>query len=70
MIHYNFRYRGPFEYDKFVLNALQLQNKLNYVISKQNNNGLNAYIDQVNAQYDNAKKQCDNIYNLLVNYRR
>ena len=27
MILYNIRYRGPFEYDKFILNTLQLCNE-------------------------------------------
>ena len=27
MIHYNMRYRGPYEYDKFVLNILQYANE-------------------------------------------
>lgn len=29
MIHYNMRYRGPYEYDKFVLNILQYSNDAN-----------------------------------------
>lgn len=28
MILYNMRYRGPYEYDKFVLNVLQISNAL------------------------------------------
>lgn len=28
MILYNFRHRGPYEYDKFVLNILQLHNEI------------------------------------------
>jgi hypothetical protein len=28
MIVYNFNHRGPFEYDKFVLNALQFHNEV------------------------------------------
>lgn len=27
MILYNLRYRGPYEYDKFILNTLQLSNE-------------------------------------------
>ena len=26
MIHYNMRYRGPYEYEKFILNVLQYSN--------------------------------------------
>lgn len=29
MIHYNMRYRGPYEYEKFVLNTLQYSNLMN-----------------------------------------
>lgn len=29
MIHYNMRYRGPYEHDKFVLNILQYSNDAN-----------------------------------------
>ena len=28
MIHYNMRYRGPYEYEKFVLNILQFTNEV------------------------------------------
>lgn len=28
MIHYNMRYRGPYEYEKFVLNILQFTNEI------------------------------------------
>ena len=33
MIHYNMRYRGPYEYDKFVLNILQYSNEANDFIN-------------------------------------
>lgn len=32
MILYNLRYRGPFEYDKLVLNAFQLSNEADRLI--------------------------------------
>lgn len=28
MIHYNMRYRGPYEYEKFLLNILQFSNEV------------------------------------------
>lgn len=34
MILYNYRYRGPYEYDKFVINTLQLSNTA-YYLEKQ-----------------------------------
>lgn len=35
MIVYNMRYRGPLEYDKFVLNTLQFHNEVNGVLIKE-----------------------------------
>lgn len=35
MIVYNMRYRGPLEYDKFVLNTLQFHNEINGIILKE-----------------------------------
>jgi hypothetical protein len=35
MIKYNFNYRGPFEYDKFILNALQLHNVITMFSEKK-----------------------------------
>ena len=37
MIFYNFRYRGPYEYDKYVLNVFQYSNMVNDFINDINN---------------------------------
>ena len=37
MIFYNCRYRGPYEYDKYVLNVLQYSNMVNDFIHDINN---------------------------------
>ena len=34
MIKYNLRYRGPFEYDKMVLNTLQYDNEVKSMLRK------------------------------------
>ena len=34
MIRYNYRYRGPYEYDKFILNTLQLYNEVDRLEDK------------------------------------
>lgn len=34
MILYNYRYRGPYEYDKFVNNVLQFYNETRYLENK------------------------------------
>lgn len=31
MIYYNFCYRGPYEYDKFILNYLQFSNEVKFL---------------------------------------
>lgn len=34
MILYNFRYRGPYEYDKFILNYMQIHNEVHRIKRK------------------------------------
>lgn len=34
MVKYNLRYRGPFEYDKMVLNTLQYDNEVKSMLRK------------------------------------
>lgn len=41
MIHYNMRYRGPYEYEKFILNVLQYSNNAHDFSSELN--GLQEY---------------------------
>lgn len=58
MILYNMRYRGPFEYDKFVLNTFQIANEAKSLLKKINKNDLNSL--------NNISKQLDNIYQKLT----
>lgn len=37
MILYNMRFRGPLEYDKFVLNVMQYSNEVNMIIRDEFN---------------------------------
>lgn len=59
MILYNMRYRGPYEYDKFVLNVLQIANAINLTEInelKDNNEKLDALIaieKSINSIYNN-----------------
>ena len=42
MIFYNMRYRGPYEYDKFTLNVLQIYNAVTLSeMHELNDNGVN-----------------------------
>lgn len=57
MILYNYRYRGPYEYDKFVINTLQLSNVVYYLDKKfreyqykdikEFNEKIDIYLDQL-----------------------
>lgn len=54
MIHYNMRYRGPYEYEKFILNVLQYSNNVHDFSSEVN--GL--------EEYETLKEIQDNVTDL------
>ena len=58
MIKYNLRYRGPFEYDKLILNILQFSNEVKLLKNNLNATGKDS-LDEYYAAVDN-------IYNALV----
>lgn len=61
MIFYNMRYRGPYEYDKFVLNILQYCNLVNdFKNDISNTNTWKSLYDlqnEVNIIFDNIIKE-------------
>lgn len=59
MILYNIRYRGPFEYDKFVLNILQFMNEVKRIDKKINKDTVSNLLKK--------KNELDNIFNELTN---
>lgn len=58
MIHYNMRYRGAYEYDKFVLNILQYANEANDFIGDitkiQDYETLKVIYDEINDLYNKS----------------
>lgn len=74
MILYNMRYRGPYEYDKFVLNTLQISNAISLSETHElksnelNKESLLTIESNINNIYkdfigtDNKKGICDIIY--------
>ena len=42
MIKYNLRYRGPFEYDKMILNIFQFSNEVKYLEASINHGEIDA----------------------------
>ncbi len=59
MIFYNFRYRGPYEYDKYVLNVFQYSNMVNDFVNDINNTAT------WKTLYD-LSNEVDNIYNKTI----
>lgn len=73
MINYNMRYRGPYEYDKFVLNILQYSNAIHdfendlsdkgaYTTIKEYDKKIDDLFDQITKEYGFA----DRIYKNLI----
>ena len=52
MIKYNLRYRGPFEYDKMVLNTLQYDNEVKLMLRKIKT-GDYALLNKENNDFEN-----------------
>ena len=52
MIKYNLRYRGPFEYDKMVLNTMQYDNEVKSMLRKIKT-GDYALLNKENNDFEN-----------------
>lgn len=74
MIIYNNRYRGPFEYDKFILNVFGFSNEINETLihefKNKNSKSFNEYTELVNNAYDNTLKLSNDIHSFLLNYKK
>ena len=77
MIHYNMRYRGAYEYDKFVLNILQLHNEcvdfINDLDSNEDIDSFKELYDQVQLLFNNYNSEnglCENIYDTLILFNK
>lgn len=73
MIFYNMRYRGPFEYDKFILNIFQHSNMVNDFIYDTNNSAtwktlfdIKNQVDNLFAQSTEINGKSDKVYKLLI----
>lgn len=79
MILYNMRNRGPYEYDKFVLNVLQIHNALTLnelnelKINNEKKDSLFTIQNNINSLYDsligdgNTKGICEKVYEASYN---
>ena len=73
MINYNIRYRGPYEYDKFILNIFQYSNAIydfEYDLSnKRAYTTINELKDTVDALFDQITQEkgfSDQVYRTLI----
>ena len=73
MIFYNFRYRGPYEYDKYVLNVFQYSTMVNDFINDINNTAtwktlydLNNEVDSIYNKTIGDGGRSDVIYETLI----
>lgn len=62
MIQYNFPYRGSFEYDKFVLNILQLHNEI-VMLQGEAFRSTDVDIKKFNELADNYQKLVNDLIN-------
>lgn len=74
MILYNMRYRGPYEYDKFALNVLQIHNALTLneihelKVNSEKKDSLEGIQKSINDLYDvligndKSKGLCEKVY--------
>ena len=77
MIFYNMRYRGPYEYDKFILNILQYSNVSNDFINDTTNPNTWSTLYAISNEVENLFQQStgiygksDKIYKTLIMNRR
>ena len=67
MIVYNMRYRGPYEYDKFILNVFQLHNEM--IDLEKAVNSDNASLASNEKLLDKLEKSAEDICDQLVMIR-
>ena len=67
------RYRGPFEYDKFVLNIFQIHNEVKMLVRKFNENEEGNLLDiykDINQVYESlTDKDSDGMKILLMEHK-
>ena len=67
MIVYNMRYRGPYEYDKFILNVFQFHNEM--IDLEKAINSDNASLASNEKLLDKLEKSAEDICDQLVMIR-
>ena len=66
MILYNFRYRGPYEYDKYVNNILQFWNEVRFVEKSIAADTVNNQLEDLNDIINNLTGEKCNLQQLFL----
>lgn len=67
MIVYNMRYRGPYEYDKLVLNVFQYHNEVADLVTAMNEN--DSKLQELGDQIKTMNKQIESINNQMLVFK-
>ena len=73
MILYNIRYRGPYEYDKFILNIFQLNNEIKRLQKEFNDTSLSQLLlkqKELNDIFNELTKEDNELDRLLSTKER
>ncbi len=65
MILYNMRYRGPYEYEKFILNVFQYHNEI-LRMKKELNEKNEQNITELTAKLDKLREKVDELSNQIL----
>lgn len=73
MIVYNNRYRGPIEYDKFILNILQFSNETNLILvnefyESKSQSTLKAFKENIDDLFQKQLNQSEQLFLKLTNF--
>ena len=67
MIIYNMRYRGPYEYDKLILNVLQYHNEV--LGMKKKLESEDSRLENISEQIDLMRAQMESISNQILDFK-
>lgn len=67
MIIYNMRYRGPYEYDKLILNVLQYHNEVMDLVHEMKEKGND--LDKLSTSIDLMSQRIEDISNQVLFYK-
>lgn len=67
MIVYNMRYRGPYEYDKLILNVFQFHNEVLDIVRETDEKSSD--LQKISERIETANQQIESINNQVLFYK-